>query len=270
MHNNALQVFNYNDSQIRVVEKDGTAWFVAKDVCDVLGLKNVNRAIYKLDDDEKLTLKLLTSGQNRDVATVSESGLYALVLRSYKAEAKQFRRWVTHEVLPDIRKYGMYMTNNVQEAATTNPEAFNALLKAYTQEKEKVKTLEAKIQDDAPYATIGRVVLSLPGSVTIADAAQFMAQHGINIGRNRLMKLLREKGLLSKQKKRWNKPTQLGIEKGIVNLELDREQGYQFTPRSMVTSKGLQNITVNLFVREYPLEVLFAQSEDKEEQQCAG
>ena len=262
MQNNALQVFNYNNNKIRVVEKDGTAWFVAKDVCDVLELKDVTSALRTLDDDEKLIRKIGGAGQSRDMATISESGLYTLIIRSYKPEAKQFRRWVTHEVLPDIRKYGMYLSEKAQEAALDDPRTFNAVVAAYTQEKEKVKALEAKIQDDAPYATIGRVVLSLPGSVTIADAAQFMAQHGIKIGRNRLMKLLREKGLLSKQKKRWNKPTQLGIEKGIVNLELDSEQGFQFTPRSMVTSKGLQNITVNLFVREYPLEALFAQTEE--------
>ena len=160
----------------------------------------------------------------------------------------------------------MYLGDKAREAAMTDPETFNAVLRAYAQEKEKVKALESKIQDDAPFVTIGKVVLSLPGSVTIADAAQFMAQHGIKIGRNRLMRLLRDKGLLSKQRKRWNKPTQLGIDKGLVNIELDYEGNYQFTPRPMVTSKGLQNITFNLFTTEYPLEALFAQAEEESQE----
>ena len=262
---NDIKLFNYNNNQIRVVEKDGTAWFVAKDVCDVLGINNARKAVSSLADDEKMTVTESYAQKKRGGArfynVVNEPGLYRLIFRSNRPEAEQFKHWVFHEVLPDIRKYGMYLNDKAREAAMVNPEAFNAIARAYAQEKEKVKALEAKILDDAPYLTIGKVVLSLPGSVTIADAAQFMAQHGIKIGRNRLMKLLREYGLLSKQKKRWNKPTQLGIEKGIVNIELDRDGNCQFTTRSMVTSKGLQNITFNLFSAEYPLIALIAQSE---------
>ena len=114
---NELQVFNFEQSQVRIIEQNGEPWFVAKDVCDVLELSDVSMTTSKLDDDEKLVQKLFVSGQNRDVITVSESGLYTLIMRSNKPEAKKFRKWITSEVLPTIRKHGAYMT----EETLTNP-----------------------------------------------------------------------------------------------------------------------------------------------------
>ena len=105
---NEIQVFNYKSNQIRTIEKDGEIWFVAKDVCDALELSDVNMSVSRLDDDEKLVQKLFVSGQNRDIITISEPGLYGLILRSNKPEAKLFSRWVKHEVLPVIRKTGSY------------------------------------------------------------------------------------------------------------------------------------------------------------------
>ncbi len=107
--------FEYGNQSIEVVIHDGEPCFIAADVCNVLGLDNVNRALTKLDDDEKLTLKILRSGQIREVSGVRESGLYTLIIRSNKPEAKPFRKWVTAEVLPAIRKTGKY------EAAAAAP-----------------------------------------------------------------------------------------------------------------------------------------------------
>lgn len=110
---NIIIPFNYGDSLIRVVndEKTGEPLWVAKDVCAVLDLKDVNRSCSKLDEDEKLILKLCVSGQNREMICVNEAGLYNLIFRSNKPEAKPFKRWVTHEVLPTIRKTGSYGKN---------------------------------------------------------------------------------------------------------------------------------------------------------------
>ena len=113
---NALQVFSYNGNNVRTVEKNGDIWFVAKDVCDVLGLGNVTEALRNLDDDE-LTSEILNSGgQGREMRLMSESGVYALVLRSNKPEAKNFSRWVRKEVLPQIRKTGQFSINHEQPA----------------------------------------------------------------------------------------------------------------------------------------------------------
>ena len=103
-----LQVFNYDSRQVRTVIQDGEPWFVAKDVCDILEIKDVSMATQSLDDDEKDTSKIGTPGGMQTMTTISEPGLYALVLKSRKPEAKQFSHWVRHEVLPSIRKTGSY------------------------------------------------------------------------------------------------------------------------------------------------------------------
>ena len=112
MENN-LQVFNFQENnQVRTIEQNGEAWFVAKDVCDILGLTNVTKALYALDNDEKSTLTLSKGtspkGGYPKLNIISESGLYALILRSEKPNAKPFRKWITSEVLPSIRKSGTY------------------------------------------------------------------------------------------------------------------------------------------------------------------
>ena len=118
--NNALQVFDYNGSTIRTVDKDGEVWFVAKDVCDVLELTNPTEAIRSLDNDEKMTLRDTEghSGQRGGAQffnVINESGLYKLTFRSQKPEAKKFTRWVTHDVLPTIRKTGSYKVRKSEE-----------------------------------------------------------------------------------------------------------------------------------------------------------
>ena len=103
----------YKDHQVRIVERDGEPWFVAKDVCEVLGIREAHRSLTSLDDDEKGCHIMTTLGGKQEMAVVSEAGLYSLVLRSRKPEAKAFKRWVTHEVLPSIRKTGAYISPNL-------------------------------------------------------------------------------------------------------------------------------------------------------------
>lgn len=106
----AVQVFTWNDSDIRIrIESiDGNPWFVAKDLCDYLELSDVSKSLERLDDDEKLTRKVFVSGQERQMWLVNESGMYALIIRSSKPKAREFRKWITNEVLPSIRKTGRY------------------------------------------------------------------------------------------------------------------------------------------------------------------
>lgn len=137
-----LTLFKYNQQDVRVVMKDDEPWFVAKDVCDILNLANTSMAIAGLDDDEKLTSTLLISGQNREVSIISESGLYSLVLRSNKPEAKIFKRHVVHEILPSIRKHGAYMTEITHERILANPDFGIKLLTDLKNERERVKQME--------------------------------------------------------------------------------------------------------------------------------
>jgi len=105
---NDLQIFNYNNQEFRTIEKNSEVWFIAKDVCQILELTDVSQSVERLDEDEKLIRTLYVSGQERDVWTINEFGLYSLILKSNKPEAKSFKRWITHEVIPAIRKTGSY------------------------------------------------------------------------------------------------------------------------------------------------------------------
>lgn len=118
--NSDLQVFDYHGSAVRTIDKDGEIWFMAKDLCDILELSDVSMTVRSLDEDEKLIQALFVSGQVREVMTVNEPGLYSLIFKSRKPEAKLFSRWVTHEVLPQIRKTGSYSVKDNQEVSTTD------------------------------------------------------------------------------------------------------------------------------------------------------
>ena len=114
---NEIQVFNYNSRQVRTIEKNGEAWFVAKDVCRILDIKNVTQTVQQLDNDERAMFNIGRSpvhGGGGETNIINESGMYKLIFKSRKAEAKNFTRWVTHEVLPEIRRKGYYAVPAVQ------------------------------------------------------------------------------------------------------------------------------------------------------------
>lgn len=117
-----LMPFEYESNEIRVFKDDnGEPWWLAKDVCDALGIAKTYQSVKSLDDDERLMPTLQVSGQSREVWLISESGLYTLILRSNKPEAKKFRRWITHEVLPAIRRTGCYAAPAAQPVASLVP-----------------------------------------------------------------------------------------------------------------------------------------------------
>ena len=254
MDNNTIQIFNFKQNSVRVIEQDGEAWFVGKDVAEALGYERTADAIkVHVYDEDKGVCVLPTPGGNQQATIINEPGVYSLIFSSKLPAAKEFKHWVTHEVLPDIRKYGFYLGGKARQAATNTPEEFDSVVKAYIKEKEKCEALEAEIANSRQFTNLGKIVIALPGSISIAEAAQLMAQKGIDIGRNRLYKLGRDKNLLSKQKKHWNKPTQKGIESGLVNLELDNNGEYKFSVQTMLTPKAVERIFKELFSESYPL-----------------
>lgn len=133
-----LTVFAFNSQEIRTVIIDNDVWFVAKDVCEVLEHSDVSMACKRLDDDEKLVQAMFVSGQNRDMLLVSESGLYSLVLTSRKPQAKAFRKWITAEVIPSIRKTGKYQIDTTPQLPSNYKEALLALI-AKEEEREKLE-----------------------------------------------------------------------------------------------------------------------------------
>lgn len=145
--NNDIQIFNYNSNEVRTVQQNGEPWFVLKDVCDILGLTDTSKISTRLDPDELTRIRFVSGGQNREMLCINESGLYNVILRSDKPEAKPFRKWVTSEVLPSIRKHGAYMTQATLQEALCNPDALFQIVSALKEESDKRKALE--IQNSA-------------------------------------------------------------------------------------------------------------------------
>ena len=138
---NELNIFTYNGNEVRTVQHNGETWWVLKDVCEVLELSNPSRVAERLEGDERSNFKL---GRQGEAIIVNESGLYNVILRSDKPEAKPFRKWVTSEVLPAIRKHGAYMTPETLEQAILNPDTIIKIATALKEEQNKNKVLEAE------------------------------------------------------------------------------------------------------------------------------
>lgn len=140
---NGLQIFTYNGNEVRTVQKDGEPWWVLKDVCEILGLGSPHKVFERLDEDEKGRNLIPTLGGEQEMTVINESGLYNVIIRSDKPEAKPFRKWVTSEVLPAIRRHGAYMTPETLEAAILNPDTMIRLCTALKDEQDKNKALQA-------------------------------------------------------------------------------------------------------------------------------
>ena len=256
---NGIQVFDYKSQQVRTVEKDGEAWFVAKDVCDILDIKNTTDAIKSLDDDEKMTLDFSEghSGQRGGAQSyniISEPGVYALVLRSRKPEAKEFSRWVRHEVLPSIRKHGLYMTDSMTEKILADPDVFIKVLQELKNERSKVQQLTAQAELNAPKVLFAEAVETSGDSILIGAFAKMLKQNGIDINQNELFVWYRENGWLIKQQGRlWNMPTQKALDEGFFESEervITKPDGgtvIKYTPK--LTGKG-QTHFMGVFMRE--------------------
>ena len=141
---NDIQIFTYNSNEVRTVEMNGEPWFVLKDVCEVLGIANHKMTAQRLDADEVSLTDLTDSmGRQQETTVINESGLYNVILRSDKPEAKPFRKWVTSEVLPSIRKHGAYMTPETLQAAILNPDTMIQLCQQLKAEQDKNAALTA-------------------------------------------------------------------------------------------------------------------------------
>lgn len=199
---------------IRVADNNGEPWFVAKDVCDALGiatnhLRERNRG---LDDDEVVSLPNW-EGKGSAPLIVSEPGFYKLVMKSRKPEAKAFQRWVTHEVLPSIRKQGGYMTARADET----PEQIMA--RALMLAKDTMDRQQREIAELRPKALFADAVAASDGTCLIGELAKMMRQNGVQVGQNRLFEWLRRDGFLGKTGSNYNVPTQMAMERGLFRIK---------------------------------------------------
>ena len=200
-----LQIFNFKESQVRTVLVENEPWFVAKDVCEVLEIANPTDAMKRLDDDERTLVSIEGASNGLPINAVNEYGLYSLVLGSRKPEAKEFKRWITHEVIPSIRKHGAYMTPATLEEAILNPDFGIRLLTSLKEEREARKSLELQtaqqrqiIHELQPKATYYDLCLQNKTLLSVTKIAKDYGMSG-----NALNSLLHELGVQYKQGDVW-------------------------------------------------------------------
>jgi prophage antirepressor-like protein len=191
MPNNEIVPFTFEEVDVRTIYNDGDPWFVLRDVMAVLGLTNPTEAVRGLDDDEFTTTELSLDGQRRNYYIISEPGLYALIARSRKPIARQFDRWVRHDVLPEIRRTGAYGQNTDLALPQNYVEALEALL---AREKANLE-LEQANAELTPRAIAWDAIASAEGDYSVGEAAKILARAGVqNIGPTRLFQRLADLG----------------------------------------------------------------------------
>lgn len=244
---NELQVFNYNAHEVRAVQKGGEPWFVLRDVCQVLDISHVKDTADRLDRDEVGQTEVIDSlGRKQTATIINESGLYNVILRSDKQEAKPFRKWVTSEVLPSIRKHGAYMTPEAIEKALTDPDTIIKLATTLKEERSKRKALESQAEADKPKVLFADAVATAKTSILVGELAKLLKQNGVrDMGQNRLFSWLRDKGyLIRRSGTDYNMPTQRAMELGLFEIKetvISHADGHTSTTKTpKVTGKGQQ------------------------------
>lgn len=243
---------NEKFGEIRTTVIDGEPWFVGKDVALALGyMKPLNAIATHVEEDDSLKQGLTDSlGRTQDAIFINESGLYSLVLSSKLPSAKAFKRWVTSEVIPTIRKHGAYLTPDTLEAALLNPDYLIKLATALKEETEKRKALEAREKENAPKVLFADSVGTSESTILVGDLAKIIRQNGVNIGRTRMFDWLRSSGYLMKDGQSKNMPTQYSMELGLMEIKertVSTPSGTIINKTPVITGKG-QLYFVNKFL----------------------
>lgn len=212
----SLQTWDYLGNEVRTVEINSEPWFVLADVCKALELSSPHKVADRLEPFEKGRNLIPTLGGTQEMTIINESGLYAVTMRSDKPRARQFRRWVTGEVLPTIRKHHAYMQDDVLEKALTSPDFLIQLATQLKSEREHCAQLEQKAEQDKPKVLFADSVATSETSILVGELAKILKQNGVNTGQTRLFAWLRDHGYLIKRKGTdYNMPTQRAMEVGL-------------------------------------------------------
>lgn len=285
---NNLQIFDFEKKQIRTVLKDGEPWWVLKDVCDVLEIKNSRDVSSKLDRDDVVTTDIMDNlGRRQTTTVINEAALYQVIMLSRKPEAKKFMRWVTHEVLPSIRKHGAYMTPEKINEYKKNPEKLEELIEKLSQEQkgrleaeEEAKrwerlsidlfnqnaTLQKKIQDDEDKVLFADTYLVADGAIPVDEYAKLLYQAGYDTGERRFLEWLRLHNFII-HKKTYDVPSHKSLKNKVLatnNTTLVSASRKAYVDRTIyVTPKGQRY----LLARFVEFERRRKYEEEQEEQQ---
>ena len=241
--NYVTKEFLFNDQQVRTVVRDGEPWFVGKDVAIVLGYGNTKDALLShIDEEDRAILQRSENATfeipNRGLTIINESGLYSLIVSSKLPTAKDFKRWVTSEVLPTIRKHGAYMDTDIIEKSLTDPDFLIKLATTLKEEKQRRMEAEAKIAADEHKVDFYNAVGSTSATLTVERFAKLVTEKlGIQTGRNRMFQWLRKNGFLQAN----NMPYQRYINNGWFKTYEVIKAGHAFTVPS-ITGKGQQKL----------------------------
>lgn len=247
--NNEIQRFDFRGASLRTLtDEEGEPWFIAKDVCDILGMSNPSMAVIALDKDEvaQIDPKDYLGSENRSnqaVNIVSEPGLYKLIMRSRKPEAKEFQRWVTHEVLPQIRKTGGYIpTSESDSDEDIMARAVLVARKTIERKNQQIAEQQTRIVELEPKARFADAVAASDGTCLVGELAKMLRQNGMDIGQNRLFRLLQADGYLGKSGSNRNVPTQRAMDLGLFRIKettVTHADGHTTVSRTpKVTGKG--------------------------------
>ena len=243
--NNEIRKFDFKGAALRTLtDEAGEPWFVAKDVCDVLGYTNASKAINDhVDQEDKLNNESLSSLGQRGGWLVNESGLYSLVLSSKLPTAKEFKRWVTHEVLPQIRKTGGYIpTSESDSDEDIMARAVLVAQKTIERKNQQLQAKDAQIKVLEPKARFADAVAASDGTCLVGELAKMLRQNGMDIGQNRLFRLLQADGYLGKSGSNRNVPTQRAMDLGLFRIKettVTHADGHTTVSRTpKVTGKG--------------------------------
>ena len=245
---NEIRVFNNAEfGKIRTLNRDGEPWFVGKDVATALGYKDsVNALKSHVSDEDKGGWRIATQYGEREAVIINESGLYSLILSSKLDSAKRFKRWVTAEVLPSIRKSGGYIAGQDEMSDT------ELLAKALLVAQRQIEQRNAQIAEMQPKALFADAVAASHTSILIGELAKILKQNGVDIGQNRLFETLRQQGyLIRRNGTDYNSPTQRAMELGLFEVKESTvgnpDGSVRVTRTTKVTGKG-QQYFINKFL----------------------
>lgn len=235
MENN-IQVFNNEEfGEVRTVMVSGEPWFVAMDVCKALELSNPTVAVSRLDEDERSKFNL---GRQGEGTIVNEAGLYSLILGSRKPEAKAFKRWITHDVIPAIRKTGGYIQG--EESMSDDDLIARALVMAQKKielREQQLKEKDAQLELQKPKVDFADHVTDSDNAIDMGTFAKYAQKQGITMGRNTLFKWLRDRGVLMDNNVPYQRYLNAGWFRVIENI-YNTGSGQYTTPKTLVTGKG--------------------------------
>jgi len=257
--NNEIQQFDFKGASLRTLtDEAGEPWFVLKDCMSILDLGNPTETVKMFDEDEFSTAEVIDSiGRRQQAYIISEPGLYRLVMRSRKPEAREFQRWVTHEVLPQIRKTGGYIpTTAADDDMTILAKAVMIGQRTMEAQKQKIAEQQTRIVELEPKARFADAVAASDGTCLVGELAKMLRQNGMDIGQNRLFRLLQADGYLGKSGSNRNVPTQRAMDLGLFRIKettVTHADGHTTVSRTpKVTGKGQRYFIDRYWSRAQP------------------